>query len=599
MISSIALPREIRIGAGAIDQLPDVVIGLGSASTATHHRHASCPRGVRPNAWCARWWRPASTPITSTEPFPTRPPRRCESGLRAVRDHGADLLIGFGGGSPMDTAKALALLAVRGGTMRDYKAPLRNDAPGLPVVAVPTTAGSGSEATQFTIITDSESDEKMLCIGRAFLPVAAIVDYELTLSMPARLTADTGHRCAHPCGGGVRQPQEQPVLRRLLPACDRGDRRTPAPGVRRRLGSRRPVGDDAGGTACRHRLLELECGAGPWHEPADRCALPPRPWSVERDVVPRGDPVLAGLRPRDRYADCARALGCAAATDSDQRAAGLLVDELTRLSVELAVPTPQLSGIARRAVGRADPADGAAGDRIGFAGQQPADTVGGRDRKALRGDLQLIREVSGARSGNYHRLRATCERVAARPRRGRTDSHDVTRTEGDTWHGPLPRSCMPPTVTTPTATSHCGSCVPATRCRTWRSWRRDWPTDRSTATISRPVSRKTSTTWPGTGPIVAGNCPRPRISSTGGCGPGIWRAHSRTIPTIERYQLTRGATQAIAQVQAVRQNRTVATETVLELVMSRLSNIAVVDRPRPRRAHPRHRPKDRRIVQAS
>jgi acetaldehyde dehydrogenase / alcohol dehydrogenase len=92
----------------------------------------------------------------------------------------------------MDTAKALALLAVRNGTMHDYKAPLRNDAPGLPVVAVPTTAGSGSEATQFTIITDSESDEKMLCIGRAFLPVAAIVDYELTMSMPARLTADTG-----------------------------------------------------------------------------------------------------------------------------------------------------------------------------------------------------------------------------------------------------------------------------------------------------------------------------------------------------------------------------------------------------------------------
>jgi alcohol dehydrogenase len=59
--------------------------------------------------------------------------------------------------------------------------------------ASPTrTAGSGSEATQFTIITDSDNDEKMLCTGLALLPVAAIVDYELTLPMPPRLTADTG-----------------------------------------------------------------------------------------------------------------------------------------------------------------------------------------------------------------------------------------------------------------------------------------------------------------------------------------------------------------------------------------------------------------------
>lgn len=114
------------------------------------------------------------------------------AGLTLLREHGADSVIGFGGGSPLDTAKALGLLGVQGGRMRDYKAPRTNLGPALPVIAVPTTAGSGSEATQFTIITDSATDEKMLCSGPAFLPIAAVVDYELTLSMPPRLTADTG-----------------------------------------------------------------------------------------------------------------------------------------------------------------------------------------------------------------------------------------------------------------------------------------------------------------------------------------------------------------------------------------------------------------------
>lgn len=92
----------------------------------------------------------------------------------------------------MDTAKAAAVLFAHKGKMRDYKAPFVLDKPSLPIVAIPTTSGTGSEVTRFTIITDSESGEKMLCIGLAYLPIAAVLDYELTLSMPWRLTADTG-----------------------------------------------------------------------------------------------------------------------------------------------------------------------------------------------------------------------------------------------------------------------------------------------------------------------------------------------------------------------------------------------------------------------
>ncbi len=76
--------------------------------------------------------------------------------------------------------------------MSDYKTPHVEDRPGLPIIAVPTTAGTGSEATRFTIITDEATDEKMLCPGTAYLPIAALVDFELTMTKPRRLTADTG-----------------------------------------------------------------------------------------------------------------------------------------------------------------------------------------------------------------------------------------------------------------------------------------------------------------------------------------------------------------------------------------------------------------------
>ena len=76
-----------------------------------------------------------------------------------------DCLIGFGGGSPIDTAKAMAILASGGGKMRDYKVPVAADRGALPVIAIPTTAGTGSECTRFTVITDTERDEKMLING--------------------------------------------------------------------------------------------------------------------------------------------------------------------------------------------------------------------------------------------------------------------------------------------------------------------------------------------------------------------------------------------------------------------------------------------------
>src|ERR1700733_9508981 len=115
-----------------------------------------------------------------------------DAGVRRFVEGAHDGLVSLGGGSPIDTAKAIGMLAANGGKVRDYRVPHPIPLAGPPHLAIPTTAGTGSEVTRFTVITDSETGEKMLLAGNTLLPAAAVVDYELTMTMPPRLTADTG-----------------------------------------------------------------------------------------------------------------------------------------------------------------------------------------------------------------------------------------------------------------------------------------------------------------------------------------------------------------------------------------------------------------------
>lgn len=112
-------------------------------------------------------------------------------GLEAYRDNNCDFLIGIGGGSPLDAIKAIAALHVCGGKLSDYMGKeISGELP--PMAAIPTTAGTGSEATKFTVITDAKTDVKMLLKGEALLPDLAIVDYTNTKSSPGSITASTG-----------------------------------------------------------------------------------------------------------------------------------------------------------------------------------------------------------------------------------------------------------------------------------------------------------------------------------------------------------------------------------------------------------------------
>ena len=113
------------------------------------------------------------------------------TGVRIYRDAACDFCIGVGGGSPLDSAKTIAAMTVCPGEIADYNGKvIECDMP--KVVAVPTTAGTGSEVTKFTIITDVKRNIKMLLKGDSLLPDVAVVDYTLGLSAPASVTAATG-----------------------------------------------------------------------------------------------------------------------------------------------------------------------------------------------------------------------------------------------------------------------------------------------------------------------------------------------------------------------------------------------------------------------
>lgn len=112
--------------------------------------------------------------------------------LALQKQHNSEVVVGFGGGSPIDAAKAVCVLATNGGTIEDYMGLGKVSKAGIPLIAIPTTAGTGSEATQFTIITDTSRDVKMLIGSHLILPRVALLDPDLTLGMPKGLTAATG-----------------------------------------------------------------------------------------------------------------------------------------------------------------------------------------------------------------------------------------------------------------------------------------------------------------------------------------------------------------------------------------------------------------------
>lgn len=115
-----------------------------------------------------------------------------KDGLEQYKREGCDFLVGLGGGSPLDTMKSIAVLSSDGGEDITVYMGKEISAAVPPMVAIPTTAGTGSEATQFSIINDTRNNIKMLLKGKVMLPELAIVDPQFTMTAPAKVTVNTG-----------------------------------------------------------------------------------------------------------------------------------------------------------------------------------------------------------------------------------------------------------------------------------------------------------------------------------------------------------------------------------------------------------------------
>jgi alcohol dehydrogenase class IV len=269
-----------------------------------------------------------------------------EIGVQILRDGDFDSLVAIGGGSSIDTAKGMSVLFANGGHMRDWKVPAEIPQLGPPLIAIPTTAGTGSEVTRFTVVTDTETDEKMLIAGLACCPAAAIVDYELTLSMPYRLTADTGidslthaieayvSRRASPFTDGLARHAMGLIARHIRAACAEPDNRAAREAMM--------LGATTAGMAFSNASVALVHGMS---RPIG--AFFHVPHGLSNAMLLPEITAFSAPAALERYADCARAMGVAEEGEGSQAAVARLVDELHRLNRDLKVPSPQAYGIDR------------------------------------------------------------------------------------------------------------------------------------------------------------------------------------------------------------------------------------------------------------
>ncbi len=338
-----ASPRLVLVAAGSVKQIADVLAKFGLSRplvvtdpfmvSSGHVRHCLDPLAEAGIAYSV---------FSDTVPDPTD--TVIEAGVAALGKGDFDCLIGFGGGSPIDTAKAMTILAAGGGKMRDYKAPFAADKNAMPVIAIPTTAGTGSECTRFTVITDVERDEKMLIAGLGALPLAALVDYELSYSVPPRTTADTGV-------DSLTHALEAYVSKRANPISDSlalsamaliGANIRVAYAEPRNAAAREAMmlGATEAGLAFSNSSVALVHGmsrpiGAHFHVPhglSNAMLLP----AVTRYSVPGAEA---------RYATASRTIGFADATDNDAVAAAKLITGLETLNKDLSVPTPAAFGI--------------------------------------------------------------------------------------------------------------------------------------------------------------------------------------------------------------------------------------------------------------
>lgn len=188
---SFTIPQNIKFGAGTLDLLPDLAKELGKSKgyiiSGPHLNKigmvAKCRKALK-NAGME------SECFTETEGNPsTDTVVKATEGFKKSK---ADFIVAFGGGSPLDVAKAVAVLATYGGNIVDYEGAGKVMGPVVPMIAIPTTVGTGSEVTAFSVITDHSRNYKLTVVSNYLLPAYVILDPDLIATVPANTAAACG-----------------------------------------------------------------------------------------------------------------------------------------------------------------------------------------------------------------------------------------------------------------------------------------------------------------------------------------------------------------------------------------------------------------------
>jgi alcohol dehydrogenase class IV len=341
-VSAIYLPKILRVGADSSLELPELMAELGLVSPLL----VTDPFIVE----CGYLGRISTTldaagitygVFADCVPDPTTD--SVKAGVDCWQQGNYDSVVAIGGGSSIDTAKAIAVLARHGGQVLDYRAP--NPVPaGYPIIAIPTTAGTGSEATRVTVVTDTDTQEKVMCLGLGLMPTAALVDYQLTLTMPYRLTADTGidslchameayvSRKANPFTDTIALAAMSAISQNIRTACEQPDNYKAREAMM--------LAATQGGMAFSNASVTLIHGMS---RPIGAFFHVPHGLSNAMLMPAVTEYSLPGAVAR--YADCARSMGLASGHDDDALAGEKLVAGLYQLNKDLQVPSPKTFGI--------------------------------------------------------------------------------------------------------------------------------------------------------------------------------------------------------------------------------------------------------------
>ncbi|WP_047682207.1 MULTISPECIES: iron-containing alcohol dehydrogenase [Xenorhabdus] len=342
-MSTVVLPRIMEIGGGTLINLPKILQSIRSKKPLIVTDKMMVQLGYLDKLQSILQKAGIESDVyADTIPEPTA--ASIQAGIEKVKSGLFDAVIALGGGSPIDSAKAIAVMGKFGGTINEYRSPRQFNEQGLPVIAIPTTAGTGSECTRFTIITDEKTDEKLLCVGMGFMPIAAIIDYELTISVPARTTADTGI-------DAMTHAIEAYISRKANPYSD-----SQAIAAMKLIGPNlRRVYHDGNNKVAREAMILGSTLAGIAFSNSSVALV----HGMSRPIgaffhVPHGlsNAMLLPAVTRfsldaakERYAECARALTFAKLTDNDDVAGEKLLATLADLNKAFSVPTPEQFGI--------------------------------------------------------------------------------------------------------------------------------------------------------------------------------------------------------------------------------------------------------------